>query len=504
MPAVEASNVQDSLTVGIILTKTPAMRPFDPQERDILSVYRMIYESLVVINDQYEPEHGLAESWDVSADCRTWTFQLRKDAAFSDGTPLTAKDVAASAQYILDRAGSDESVDKGYYRNLNYFVASVSANGDRTVVIRAKAERRNWAFLYAMTFPILKAEQVADDNPLGSGPYMVTGRDPSYLWLEANPYWWHSPPQVKRISFMIRSTDQEVINAYQYANVDAIFTRSISASSYSTGSSTLVMTSRTNQLETLLINNHSAPLDEVAIRRAIRLAIDPDALATKVYNGMVLRTDVPFIPGTWMYHPSLPAQFGRNVTEAARLLTAAGWTDTDDDNVRDKPKADGSGTSRLHLRLLVYEEPDNNVRRPVATQIAEWLAAVGIETEIITGTMQTIQERLKAGNFDLCLASFAMDPVPDPGFLLMNGNTGDYSRYRNKEMTELFTTLRGQTKQEGYQAQLYRIQEKFVTDCPFICLYWRRGVVLTRKMYTTCRDVRELELLRGIETFTSR
>ena len=78
LPA-EASNVQDSLTVGITLTKTPVMRPLDPQERDIVSVYGLIYESLITIDDDYMPQAGIAESWEASADCRTWTFQLRRD-----------------------------------------------------------------------------------------------------------------------------------------------------------------------------------------------------------------------------------------------------------------------------------------------------------------------------------------------------------------------------------------------------------------------------------------
>ena len=499
-----ASNVQDSLTVGIALNKTPVLRPLDPQERDIVSVYNLIYDSLVTIDDSYEPAAGAAESWEKSSDCRTWTFHLRSNICFSDGTPLTAQDVAATVNYILSRASSEESTNRGYYRNLSYFVDSVSVNGDSTVVFRAKAGRRYYGFIYAMTFPILRADQLDTDNPLGSGPYMVTRYDQGEsLWLEANPYWWHSQPQVKQIAFMIHSLEKEVIESYQYARVDTIFTRSISASSYSTGNTTMVMASRTNQLETLLINNNSFPLNDVNIRRAIRLAIDADALAAKVYNGMVLRADVPFIPGTWMYSDNLPGDFRRNIVEAARLLEEAGWVDLDDNSVRDKPKDDGSGNYHLHLRLLVYEEPDNSVRVSAATQISEWLAAVGIETEIISGTMQTIQDRLAAGNFDLCLASFAMDVVPDPGFLLMSGNTADYSRYRNADMTALFTELRAQTSKGGYQQVLYRIQEKYVTDCPFICLYWRRGVVLTRKMYTTNRDVRELELLRGIETFNT-
>ena len=116
-------------------------------------------------------------------------------------------------------------------------------------------------------------------------------------------------------------------------------------------------------------------------------------------------------------------------------------------------------------------------------------------------TMSNLKERLTAGSYDLALVSFAMDSVPDPGFMLMRGNTGNYTRYRNEKITEMFEDLRKQTTQSGYQQVLWQIQAQFAEDCPFLCLYWRMGKVLTRYMYTTVRDVRELELLRGIESF---
>ena len=68
-------------------------------------------------------------------------------------------------------------------------------------------------------------------------------------------------------------------------------------------------------------------------------------------------------------------------------------------------------------------------------------------------------------------------------------------------MSDLCTELRSQIDQPNYQYTLYKIQEQFAKDCPFICMFYRSGTVLTRKMYTTARDVRELELLRGIEDF---
>ena len=100
------------------------------------------------------------------------------------------------------------------------------------------------------------------------------------------------------------------------------------------------------------------------------------------------------------------------------------------------------------------------------------------------------------------LICFALDVCPDPGFMLTQGNSGNYVRYKSDQMTSLCNDLRKETSQEGYRMKLMEIQSLFAQDCPFICLYYRTGFVITRYMYTTCRDVREYELLRGIESFS--
>jgi ABC-type transport system substrate-binding protein len=95
-----------------------------------------------------------------------------------------------------------------------------------------------------------------------------------------------------------------------------------------------------------------------------------------------------------------------------------------------------------------------------------------------------------------------MDAVPDPGFMLMSNNTGNYSRYKSEEMTDLCKALRTKNDPDEFAQTLAAIQQKFAQDVPFICLFYRKGAILTHKMYTTARDVRELELLRGIEDFS--
>ena len=96
--AAIGENVEDSLLVGMISTRTTEIRPLTPQERDMASLYGVVYESLVTVDDNGLPQPLLAESWTESGGGQTWTFTLRENITFSDGTPLTAQDVVASGQ----------------------------------------------------------------------------------------------------------------------------------------------------------------------------------------------------------------------------------------------------------------------------------------------------------------------------------------------------------------------------------------------------------------------
>lgn len=496
--AVHASNVGDSISVGIQSSKTVVIRPLDPQERDMLSIYDMIWESLILIDDNYTPQPGLAESWEMSTDGKTWTFHLREGIVFSDGSPFTAQDVVATTQAILDRANDENTADKGFYVNLKYYITSITAKDDYTIIIKAK--RKYYGLLYELTYPILPTAQVNSDSPAGTGPYTIaTFVAGDYMWLEANPHWWQTQPQVHDIMVYFRQTASEVIESYEYANVDAVFTRSIGAAQFKSSTNALSVTYRTNQLEVLGMNNSSKELTK-EVRMAIRYAVDPDKIISQVYSDMAIAADTPMIPGTWMYNDSLSGYFTYNPDEARRLLYEAGWEDSDDDGILDRLDDEGKKVN-LHLSFYVYEEPDNNVRIEAANMIAQMLSEVGISTKITPMSLGGIQEKLSAGSFNLALVAYSMDTCPDPGFLLMRANTGNFYRYRSDRMNTLCEELRTCKSQEDYRNKLYQIQEVFAEDCPFICLYYRTGAILTRYMYTTVRDIREYQLLRGIQHF---
>ncbi len=493
VPAALAASLGSSYQVGIISTLSTYLDPLEPLERDLVSVCSLIYEGLIQIDDNYLPQPCLCESWNVSGNGRTWTFNMRKDVTFSDGTPLTAYDVAATANYILDRvaAGTDT-----YYSVLNYFISEIHAQDYSTLVVKAK--RQYYGLLYAMTFPVVPESQLGMANPLGSGPYaLLDFVTQKHLTLVTNPNWRGGTTQVKEIYVLFYPTNKALMSAYEYADVEAIVTRSTAAIQYKNSASSMFVDYRTRTLETLMLNNQSGMLSTPNMRMAIRYAIDVNRLASEVYGNMVTRTDTPFISGTWLYSDTAGA-YDYSPEKSKALLAAEGWDDSDGDGVLDKI-IDGKKTN-LSLTLRVYEEPDSAVRVQTANMIATMLSQVDIAVEVVSGTQTDLAGRLKSGNYHMCLCAFNMDVCPDPGFFLIPGNTLNYSKYKSDDMKKLFNSFRAASTQESFASFAYQIQQRFASDCPFICLYYRNGTVLTRKMFTSVRDVRELEIFRGIES----
>lgn len=384
--SAQASPTSDALVIGIQSSKTTSLNPLFPVERDMLSIFDLMYDSLITIDDNYQPQAGLAESWTQTGNGRTWTFTLRQGVLFSDGTEMTANDVVATANYIISCAKDTNLTNKGYYANLRYFVKEIKARDNYTVEVRA--DRQYYGVLYAMTFPVLPASALESANPPGTGAYMITAFTPysngtkGSMTLSLNPYYSGKPPQFKNLYFDLYGKDADVVNAYQYSNVDAIFSRSLSIAQYKSSTNTLAITYRTNQLECLLLNNYLGSMTN-NMRTAIRSCINIDSIVQSVYMSMVDRTNTPMIQGTWMYNSNLSSYFQVDLNKARQLLEEDGWYDTDGSGYVDKPNKNNEAAD-LTYNIITYEEPDNSVRVQAANMIADMLGQIGIKATVET------------------------------------------------------------------------------------------------------------------------
>lgn len=492
-------NVGSSIVLGMLSSSTYAIRPLQPIERTMVTLYSLVYESLVYEDDSGMIQPLLAEKWTTGNGGKIITFTLRSELRFSDGTPLTAQDVAASGNYLLALANGKDLPDNGFYRNMRYSIEKFEASGTDTVVVTCK--RGYYACLHNCIFPVVKADAVEAENPVGSGPYVISSfLTGDLMLLDANPNWWQMQPQVKQISVSFFSNNKDLMTAYEYGRVDTIFTRSLSASQYKSGTTSLSMSYNTRQLEMLVLNNTSRgyPLDDAAIRKAVRYAINVDYILQKVYMNMGKRAYTTVPTESWLYYDDESA-FVYNPDKARAILADAGWQDLNGNGMLDY--VDGDNVKHLVLGLYVYEDPENNLRFEAANTIADMLGEVGISVHVETCSYADAQTVLANREYDIFLCAMQMDVNPDPGFMLLRGNPMNYMGYNSSVMNSLINTMRESDGENAFYANMQRMQQQFEIDTPFIPLFYRTGTVLTRKMYTTVRNIRENELLRGIESF---
>ena len=209
---------------------------------------------------------------------------------------------------------------------------------------------------------------------------------------------------------------------------------------------------------------------------------------------VIEETYTPVPAGTWVSNESTIHEI-YDPLMAASLLDSAGWKMADDG------KRYKNGEKMEDLRILVYDEPGSSVRTNAANKIAEQLEAVGIPAYVETWSRSSVTGKLKNADYSLVLCAFNFDVAPDPGFTVTSTGSCNYTRYRSDDMNNLLTQLRSSVTQADYQHVMNLIQDQFEQDKPYMCLYWRTGSLLSRNAFTNARDIRELELLRGVESY---
>lgn len=489
------------MTVAMISATDLAIYPLLTMDRDMLSMMDLVYESLVVLDDSRNPSPGLATSWQMLGDGKTWIFTLREKVLFHNGNEMTAYDVAATMDAIKIIA-SDETLpanQKGMYVNVANICHSWKAEDAYTLTVTTN--RPFYGLLYAMTFPILQAQSVMEQNPPGTGPYRVEYYAPGEeLWLVGNQNWYNLPPYVNEIIGKWYPDVETALAAFEAEDVDIIMTRSTAAVRYrgTTSSRASSYDYATQQLECLMINyaNHLKDLD---MRKAVVHAINTSRLTSNVYQSMVTPTNTLQSPDSWLYKENVTT-YAYNPEEANALLDSLGWGNINDAGYRFR-KTDTGETKVLEFRIGYYNEAGNNLRGEAAEEIGRMLNAVGIKVRFTPYEFEAGAQKLTSADYDLFLCAYNMDVVPDPNYILLSNGYGNYAKYRSDDMNTLCQALRKAAKAEDFQSTWFEIQTLMANDLPFLPLYWREGVVLTRYPYSNIRDIRENELLRSINEY---
>lgn len=474
--------------MAVIIEDESQVHPLKCTQRDFYNLNALVFEGLVELDDTLKPVPLLADRWTVDGD--EWTFKLRSGVKFHNGSLLSAADVVASFNEMMKHSNT-------MWYPLSECITGMRAEDDLTVVVTANGVGE--MLLYAMTFPIVQRDTIGNALPKGTGPYWYIDYSVGeYLRIESNPLWWkRSSEDVHTIVALCYRSATQAMAAVENGDVDAIATRGTTAALSRNLNDRMTIDYSTQTYECVVPNLQNSVISSLSIRQALMYAIDRTTLANSAYLGMVQESEVPVTPGSWIYDAQA-TRFNYSPERAFQILMQDGWADSNGDGILEK---DIGGISvEFRLSLITYNEGTSPVRTEAAHAIAEQLGKVGIAVDVETGTLDQVKNRLTDGDFDLALVSYNMSQMPNLAFILSSSGSANYSKYQSAEMDELLrTAYAAQTEAEFIDA-MSKIQMTVVNELPILGLFFRNGVLISKKTISGLHGLREGYALRGLES----
>ncbi len=340
-----ATRYQVYIDPQIGVSDISTLDPAQVNDSSSANAIQMVFTGLVQLDDKLQVHPQLAQSWDESSNGLTWTFHLKTNLKFSDGKPLTSRDVAYSIDRALQPAtksnvapiylGLIKDSEKLLTSRISTLIGdSLLTPNDTTMVITIK--RKAAYFLAMLAYPTSYVVEKSLVNKYGStfpdhltegggsGPWKMQqylhGKEIDFV---PNPNYYGPRPQLIKVIFPFYQQPDAVYRAYQAGHVD---TASVPVSTFASDRKNPDF----HQVPQLWINYYTMnylakPFDNINIRRAFALAIDKPAIVNTVWKGTVLPTNHIVPRGMTTYNANLTGPDGTqnlkgNPTEAKALL----------------------------------------------------------------------------------------------------------------------------------------------------------------------------------------
>ncbi|WP_057976030.1 ABC transporter substrate-binding protein [Caloramator mitchellensis] len=444
---------------GIPENYDPAMS-FDSASARIFS---NVHAGLLIQGNSTEVFPGLAKSWYVEDDNRTWVFNLRRGAKFHNGREITADDVKYSFERLLSPKlespnawflglveGSDE-YQKGRATN----VSGISVVDKYKIKIRLKSPYTGFLLNLAQSACAVIAREDAERGTItGCGPYYIDEANENKCVLNAFKDYFGGAPYVDRI--VLKFKDENLVEEFLNGKYDFIYfeDKATLDKLKTSGYSNIIMQ---NMMSTTYggfnLNSNSALIRDKEIRQAINYAIDKNRIIDTLMKGMAQESRGPLPPG--MLDNKYLSGYSYNPQKAREILNRR--------NIKNET-----------LIIQTRTGTGNNTYELIAEMIKEDLEKIGIRCSI---EKVLPQQYLKAETIAKChifISGWIADTGDPDNYLepLFNPeNFTDFTRYENSKVLELMKQAREVINPQK-RIELYKeIQRIIVEDAPWIFLY---------------------------------
>lgn len=416
-----------TFTVGI-LGDIDSANPFTGIVAEAYEIFQMEYPTLTEYSaTDFSPAPGLAESWQESADKKTWTYKIRSGLTWSDGKPLTAKDAAYTFNRIIN--GEYERTNFGSYVEN---ITKAEAPDDTTLVLTVSKPSPIMEKLYVYILPqhvwekidekavkSYKNEGTEASPTVGGGPFvMIERKTGQFIRMQANPNFYGGKPAVDEVVFKIYKNGDALGQALKKGEID--FADGLEANVFKSLENTPGITTVSavySGFDEIAFNTGAALddgtpigdgnplLKDVKLRQALQWAVDRQALVDKVLGGGGSPGSTIIPPMYTGLHLDPANPYTYDPEKAKQLLDAAGYK-AGSDGVR----ADAQG-NKLSFRLLARSESPTSQKS--VEFVKGYLAAVGVETEVKVVSEDALTEIIGQGNFDMFEWGWVVEPDPN-------------------------------------------------------------------------------------------
>jgi peptide/nickel transport system substrate-binding protein len=484
LPAV-AQKRTDTIIVGLT-DPSGAFTPYFQQSGYDGNVSSLLYASLVTVDDKGVPTPELAESWDVSDDQLTYTFHLRKDLKFSDGSPLTADDVAFTwtIQYDKSYDGSSQLPSlnvkggKAYKEGTSPTVEGIKVIDPQT--ISATLEQPNATALVQLGSNVLSKAYYGKDykignleyikklheKPLGDGPYklekFIPGQEVRFV---ANENYFKGKPKTEH--FIYKTTEGDV---WQFVETGEVDYASFSATDENIEKLKAlgfvnIIPYTPSTYGYLQVNLKHEQLKDKLVRQAIVYGLDRQSIYVDAAQGAGSIANIPASPISWSYTEEGINPYKYDPEKAKQLLDEAGWT-VGAGGIREK---DGKP---LSIHYLGSKSKNTDIFVAVAKENFE---ALGIEFQPeVFADFNSLVSKVEGGDYDL--VSFSTSMLTDPSDGFMQFFDGEITDYENPKFLELYNKALATTDIEARKAVYKELYQLFNDELPIIFTSYKKTV----------------------------
>jgi peptide/nickel transport system substrate-binding protein len=442
-------------------------------------------------------------SWQTSADGLLDKVVLRDDLVWSDGTPITAHDVAFSYTVIMDPRVPVPAVRSGTDQ-----LRAVYAYDDRTLVFfhREPLATNVWNInfpvlpkhVYEKTWegdPSLKdspAHVKLEAEPVVGGPYEIVERTRGQqIVLRRRKSWSHvggkqvrDEPYFAEIRFRIIEDPNTSLLALTSGEIDEMMLQPEQWTTQTTDAGFYKRNTKVTAPEWVSFHfgwNIGTPFfADRRVRRAMTYAFDHDRMLDKLCYGLYKPCAGTFADDSWMAAGSKLEPSKQDLDKAEALLDEAGWVDHDNDGVRDK-EIDGKLVP-FEFSMLVNQQPH---RIKICTLLKENLDQIGIRMNVRPLEATVLQQLTQERKFQAYFGGWGSGTDPDTSENIWATGAGrNFVGYSNPEVDRLFVEGRREFDKAKRAEKYGRIQRILSEDQPYTWLYWRNS------FYGFSRDLR--------------